>query len=149
MFNLFIYCYLNKFLKWPCQEIFLHFFINYSNPSGPLINRLKLFLLKIRFRGDIQIFCLKNSTTHRLPLREVKNFFIQPIKKITKNVGFGLYSIPIDLVLFYFTFTCPLKARRGLQRQNCCWQNSPQCQPARSSTPRSVSHFCIFRNFNQ
>ena len=136
MFNLFIFCYLNKFLKWPCQEIFLHFFINYSNPSGPLINRLKLFLLKIRFRGDIQIFCLKNSTTHRLLLRGVKIFFIQPIKKITKNVGFGLYSIPIDLVLFYISFKGkerPAKTKLLLAKLPavlaCTEFDSSQCQP--------------------
>ena len=31
------------------------FFFHESNPSGPLINRLKWFFLKIRFREDIRI----------------------------------------------------------------------------------------------
>ena len=57
--------------------------------------------------------------------RGVNVFFIrQLIKKLTKNVGFGLCSTPKDL----FSFTFPLKARRGLQRQNNA-----------GKTPRSVS----------
>ena len=32
------------------------FFFHKSNPSGPLINRLKWFFIKIRFREDIWIF---------------------------------------------------------------------------------------------
>ena len=37
-------------LKWQCHEIFGIFFMNRSH----LINMLKWFLLKIRFRGDIR-----------------------------------------------------------------------------------------------
>ena len=40
-------------LKWQCHEIFWHFLFHESNPYGPLINRLKWFSVKIRFRGDI------------------------------------------------------------------------------------------------
>ena len=36
-------------LKWQCHEIFWHFLFHYANPSGPLINRFKWFLLNIRF----------------------------------------------------------------------------------------------------
>ena len=32
------------------------FFFHESNPSGPLISRLKWFFLKLRFREDIRIF---------------------------------------------------------------------------------------------
>ena len=45
-----------------------------SNPSGPLINRLKWFCLKIRFRGDIQILSSKNSTPRCDNLRGVNIF---------------------------------------------------------------------------
>ena len=37
-----------------------------------------------------------------------------------------------------FCFTFPLKARRGLQRQNCFQQSSAQANTARSPTLRSV-----------
>ena len=33
---------------------FLHFLVHESNPSGPLMNILKLFCEKIRFREDIR-----------------------------------------------------------------------------------------------
>ena len=52
-----------------------------------------------------------------------------------------------------FCFTFPLNARRGLNRQNCPWQNSAQClslldlQKIKMSTPRSVSQFWIFNFF--
>ena len=42
-------------LKGECHEIlYLNFFYK-ANPSGPLINRLKRFFLKISFREDIRI----------------------------------------------------------------------------------------------
>ena len=44
------------------------------NPSGPLINRLKWFFLKIPFREDIRILILKNSTLRRLTLHGVDFF---------------------------------------------------------------------------
>ena len=40
-------------LKGMCHDIFdLHFFHD-SNPSGPLINRIKYFPIRFRFRRDI------------------------------------------------------------------------------------------------
>ena len=39
-------------LKGQCHEIFWHFLFHELNPSGPLINRLKWFFLKIRFSQD-------------------------------------------------------------------------------------------------
>ena len=62
----------------------------------------------------------------------------------------------------YFLFA--FKARRGLQRQNSCLQNSAQCKSlldkkkfnsltprntARSLTPGSVSQFWILENFRK
>ena len=47
-----------------------------------------------------------------------------------------------------FCFTFPLKARRGLQRQNCSGQNSAQANTALSLTPYSVNHFWTFGKFN-
>ena len=47
-----------------------------------------------------------------------------------------------------FCFTFPLKARRGLQRQNGSRQNSAQANTAWSPTPHSVSHYWIFVKFN-
>ena len=47
-----------------------------------------------------------------------------------------------------FCFTFPLKARRGLNRQNCSLQNSAQDNTVQSRTPRSVSHFWIFGKLN-
>ena len=41
----------SKTLKGQCHEIFCHFLFHESNSSRPLINRLKWFCLKIRFRG--------------------------------------------------------------------------------------------------
>ena len=38
------------------------FFFRELNPPGPLINRLKSFCWKIRFRGDIRILSSKNPT---------------------------------------------------------------------------------------
>ena len=41
-------------LKWQCHKIILAFFLfRESNPPKPLINRLKWFCWKVRFRGDI------------------------------------------------------------------------------------------------
>ena len=42
-------------------------------------------------------------------------------------------------VYFYKNLIYSLKARRGLQRQNCSQQNSGQANTARSRTLRSVS----------
>ena len=51
-------------LKGECHEISeLEFFYD-SNPSRPLIHRLKYF--RIRFRRDIRIFWVKNLVTHSL-----------------------------------------------------------------------------------
>ena len=51
-------------------------------------------------------------------------------------------------VYFLKNLIFSFKARRGLQRQNCSWQNSAQANTARSPTPRSVSHFWIFGKLN-
>ena len=37
------------------QDFWLSFFFHDSNPSGPLINRLKYFRIRFRFRRDIKI----------------------------------------------------------------------------------------------
>ena len=42
------------FLKGECHEIFCHILFHESKPSGPWINRLKWFCLKVRFRKDIR-----------------------------------------------------------------------------------------------
>ena len=41
-------------LKGQCHEIFGIFLFHESKPSGPLINRLKWFCFKVRFRGEIR-----------------------------------------------------------------------------------------------
>ena len=47
-----------------CHEIFdLHFFHD-SNPSRPLINRLKYFRIRFRFRRDIRIFKKLHGVHH-------------------------------------------------------------------------------------
>ena len=43
-----------KTLKGQCHEIFGNFLFHESKPSGPLINRLKWFCLKVSFRGEIR-----------------------------------------------------------------------------------------------
>ena len=49
-------------LKGVCHEIFdIHFFHD-SNPSRPLINRLKYFRIRFRFRRDIRSQSSKKST---------------------------------------------------------------------------------------
>ena len=47
------------------RDVLPFFLFHEKKPSGPLINRLKWFCLKIRFH---EIFA-KNSTLHRLSLR--------------------------------------------------------------------------------
>ena len=61
------------------SQDFWHFLFHESNPSGPLINRLKWFSLKISFRGDIreisdsmQANTVKSQTLRRLTLRGVR-----------------------------------------------------------------------------
>ena len=61
-------------LKGLCHEIFNPYFCHESNPSGPLINRLKWYFLKIRFCEDIRILSSKNSTPRRLTLRGIEIF---------------------------------------------------------------------------
>ena len=56
--------------------------------------------------------------------------------------------IAIVNVNFLKNLIFSFQARRGLQRQNCSWQNSTQANTARSLTPCSVSHFWIFEKFN-
>ena len=65
-------------LKGQCHETFWHFF-HESNLSGPLLNRLKWFFLKIRFRGDIceisdsaQANTARSQTLRKLTLYGVK-----------------------------------------------------------------------------
>ena len=44
----------NHRLKWPCHEIFWHFFISWIKPIWPIDKQVKRwFSLKIRFRGGI------------------------------------------------------------------------------------------------
>ena len=43
-------------LKWSVSRDFDLQFFHYLNPSGPLINKLKYFLIRFRFRRDIRIF---------------------------------------------------------------------------------------------
>ena len=67
---------------------FLRNFYHESNPSGPLINRLKWFLLQIRFRGDIreisdsaQVNIAWSKTLRRLTLRGVDSAQANPFFK--------------------------------------------------------------------
>ena len=69
-------------LKWQCHEVFWNILFHESNPSGPycIINRLKCFLLKIRFRGDIQILSdfvqantARSQTLHRQHCAELNS----------------------------------------------------------------------------
>ena len=50
-------------LKGVCHEIFNLYFHD-STPSGPLINRLKYFRIRFRFRRDIQIFKKLSGVHH-------------------------------------------------------------------------------------
>ena len=65
-------------LKGQCHEIFWHFLFHESKPSGPLINRLKWFCLKVRFQGELrekfdspQATTARSQTLRRLTLGEV------------------------------------------------------------------------------
>ena len=71
---IFLNTVMSHMLKRQCHEIFDLYFFHESNPSGPLINRLKWFCLKIRFREDIRIPSSKNSTQRSVILRRVENF---------------------------------------------------------------------------
>ena len=62
-------------LKRQCHKIFDLYFFPKSNPSGPLINRLKWFRLTIRFREDIRILSSKNSTLRSVILSGVEFFW--------------------------------------------------------------------------
>ena len=65
-------------VKGQCHKIFGILIFHESKPSGPLINRLKWFCVKIRFRGDIRDSVQANTarswTLCRLTLCEVGNF---------------------------------------------------------------------------
>ena len=50
-----------------------------------------------------------------------------------------LGCVVIVHIYIFLNLIFSFKARRGLHRQNCCRQNSAQCQPARSQIPRSIS----------
>ena len=106
-------------LKGQCHEIF-DSFIHESNPSWPLINRLKWFFFKIRFHKDIQ-----------------KNLPSQPFQKLSKYVGLCCNSSHIFLKFCSFSF----KERRGLKRQNGSWQNSAQADTAhtQSDSPQAYT----------
>ena len=68
-------------VKGAVSRDFRPIFFHKSNPSGPLINKLKWFFLKIRFRKDIRYWSLKNSTLRRLTLRGVEFFWqASPLK---------------------------------------------------------------------
>ena len=54
-----IYCtYLtNYFITVAVSQDFLNYLFHESNPSGPLINRLKWFYFKVYFHGNIRKIC--------------------------------------------------------------------------------------------
>ena len=73
--------WIKQILKRQCHEIFDLYFFHEWNPSGPLINRLKWFCFKIRFRQDIRIRNSQNSTPRSVILRKVKMFWqASPLK---------------------------------------------------------------------
>ena len=100
-------------LRGHCHEIFDLYFFHKSNPSRPLINRLKFFSLKLCFM-KIFDWNSKNSTPRRIPLRGV-NFFCQasPLKSFKKDLGYVAIIHRYFLNFLVFSF----KARRCLQRQ--------------------------------
>ena len=77
--------YQHSFLKGQCHEIFSHFYLFIeSKPSGPLINRINWFCLKVCFHGDTreknrlesdsaQANTARSQPLHRLTLRGVGN----------------------------------------------------------------------------
>ena len=130
--NSFVPVLMNSFvpgLKGQCNEIFDLYFFHESNPSGPLINRLKWFFLKNSLARRYSN--LKFEKFHSAQANTARSkFFLtsQPFKNLTKKLV--LVCIVQLWIRFCFTFT--LKARRGLNRQNCTRQNSAQANTARS-----------------
>ena len=55
-----------------CHEIFEIFLFHESKPSGPLINRIKWFCLKVRFHGEIcEKFAAQANTVRSQTLRRL------------------------------------------------------------------------------
>ena len=89
-------------MKWPCYDIFWHFFISWIQPAPPpppLINRLNWVCGKIRFHKDIQILSSKYSTPQSVCQRRVKifqrnfSFFVKTTRKSNANFeGLSLTS---------------------------------------------------------
>ena len=69
-------------LKGQCHKIFDLYYFPESNPSGPLIKKLKWFRLKIKiFREDIRILSSKNSTLSSVILSGAEIFWqASPLK---------------------------------------------------------------------
>ena len=63
------------------------FFFHESNPSEPLINRLKWFFLKIRFREDIRKIRLRKAKTAR------SRFFFKLLALSEVNKKCGLWFV--------------------------------------------------------
>ena len=65
-----------------------------TNPPGPVINRLKWFSWKIRFRGDIRkISYAQSQTLLRLTLRGVKLFILPNISENLRPTCWLLWKI--------------------------------------------------------
>ena len=80
---------LSRWLKRQCHVIFCHFLFHGSKPSEPLINSLKWFCLKIRFRKDI----CKNVTPRSVKRRRVGKFKCPKIKNCLTLLGVGLRAV--------------------------------------------------------
>ena len=149
-----------------------------------LINRLKwfaerfvfveIFKFKVQKIGLCTVFVCAESTPHRVCLRGVDSAQClsaqsqlrivvvceEPIKKQTKMLVYA----EIVHIYFFINVIFSFKARRGLQRQNSCLQNSAQCKSlldikkfnsltprntARSLTPAVLVNFGFSKDFRK
>ena len=102
------------------------FFISLIQPIWTPEKQVKMFPLLNLFLRRYSNFQFEKFDSAQAITARSRNFLTsQPIKKLTKMLGY------IEIILIFkkkkiFFF---IKATRGLQRKNCCRQNSAQCWP--------------------
>ena len=128
------------YLKGVCHEIFdLHFFHD-LNPSRPLINRLKYFRIRFRFRQDIRIF---------KKIRGVKHPRLHGVHHTTESSNQN-FSKSSAVCIPPWSQALRCASHRGVKvtkfLKKLCGvhptmeSDSAVCFPLQSQTPRCASH---------
>ena len=102
--------YVNKYINWytlkgQCHEIFDLYFFSLIEPIWSPDKQAKMVFLKNSFSQRYSNLKFEKIDSAQANTARSRFFFqSQPFKKLIKNVGFGLYSTPMDSVLFYIPF---------------------------------------------